>query len=422
MIALIDRFNQVSLHDPPPDIANVYKDVPEINEIDNRGFPICRPLFSHSSLPDDFEMELVKRSEFDFKSEFSYFVHVHHNQKLWAKHIDLIPEQILDEVRKGNGWLIFDNTLEGHRIDGDELLVPLYRSINNLKLPHDKIVFITNDLCAEDTHKKLEIPNKIKIISFMWNVHDVKRLVHHKFLRRKIDIKKELQYKEKHLKKIKPFLKVNRTNRQERDLFMLFIEHEDLYKKFKISFPQYSEETYFDGFSKYTTRENIDNLKNKIPFDIDKTDKTNHGPAGYGEGKFNADLPFQPIHYKNTFVSVVMCAFPHTENCCHLHSSTFNPIYSGHPIIQFGPYKSLERMRKLGFKTFDRWWDESYDDEPNSWKRLQMVMDLTLRLSKLDNEKWIEVLWQMSEILQHNTDLINNYSIEKELYNRIYRL
>ena len=134
MIALIDRFNQVSLHNPPPDIADIYKDVPEINEIDNRGFSICRPLFSHSSLPDELGLDIVELSEFEFKSEFSYYVHVHHNQKLWAKHIDLIPERILDEVRKGNGWLIFDNTLEGHRIDGDELLVPLYRSINKLKL------------------------------------------------------------------------------------------------------------------------------------------------------------------------------------------------------------------------------------------------------------------------------------------------
>ena len=224
MIALIDRFNQVSLHDPPPDIADIYKDVSEINEIDNRGFPICRPLFSHSSLPNELGLEIINRNEFDFKSEFSYYVHVHHNQKLWAKHIDLIPEQILNEVRKGTCWLIFDNTLEGHRIDGDELLVPLYKSINKLKLPHDKIVFITNDLEAEDTHKKLEISDKINIISFMWNVHDIKRLINHKFLRRKINVKQELQYKEKHLKKIKPFLKVNRTNREERDLFMLFIE------------------------------------------------------------------------------------------------------------------------------------------------------------------------------------------------------
>ena len=79
---------------------------------------------------------------------------------------------------------------------------------------------------------------------------------------------------------------------------------------------------------------NLQNIKNLIV-------------NAYGIGQFNADLPFLPIHYKNTFVSVVMCAFPHTENCCHLHSSTFNPIYSGHPIIQFGPYKSLERMKFL---------------------------------------------------------------------------
>ena len=420
MIALIDRFNQVSLHDPPPDIADIYKDVSEINEIDNRGFPICRPLFSHSSLPDELGLNIVKRAEFDFKSEFSYYVHVHHNQKLWSKHINLIPKEVLDGVRDGNGWLIFDNTLEGHRIDGEELLIPLYISINRLRLPHDKIVFITNDLEAEDTHKELEIPDKIKVISFMWNVHDVKRLVKHKFLRRKVNIKQELQYKEKHIKKIKPFLKVNRTNREERDLFMLFIEHEDLYKKFKISFPQFTEEIYNLAFKKYTSIKNIKGLIAKMPFDIDKTDKTNHGNPGYAVGQFNADLPFQPMHYKNTFVSIVMCAFPHTEKCCHLHSSTFNPIYSGHPIIQFGPYKSLERMRKLGFKTFGNWWDESYDDEPIAWKRLQMIMDLTLKLSKLTNEKWIEMLLDMSNILQHNTDLIDNYSIETELYNKVY--
>ena len=53
MISLIDDFSQISILNPPPEILEIYKDVPEINEIDNRGFPICRPLFSHSSLPRD---------------------------------------------------------------------------------------------------------------------------------------------------------------------------------------------------------------------------------------------------------------------------------------------------------------------------------------------------------------------------------
>ena len=35
-----------------------------------------------------------------------------------SKHIDLIPKKILEEVRNGKCTLVFDNTLEGDRIDG----------------------------------------------------------------------------------------------------------------------------------------------------------------------------------------------------------------------------------------------------------------------------------------------------------------
>ena len=34
--SLIDRFNQVSMHDPSQDIVDLYKHIPEINELDNR--------------------------------------------------------------------------------------------------------------------------------------------------------------------------------------------------------------------------------------------------------------------------------------------------------------------------------------------------------------------------------------------------
>ena len=413
MIALIDKFNQVSLHNPSEEIIKIYRHVAEINELDNRGFPICRPLFSHSSLPSVLGLKQVERTKFDFKSKFSYFVHVHHNQKLWARHIDLIPKQILDEVRKENCTLVFDNTLEGDRIDGRHLLFPLYGSVKKLKLPAKQVVFITNDLNSEDSHNVYSTQDKIKVISFMWNVYDVKRLMKHKFLRNIKNIDTEINYKKKNIEKIKPFLKVNRTNRPERDLFMLFIEHEDLYDKFKISFPYFSKEDFptHNRFKKYLKPSNINFLLNKVPFDIDKTDETNHGPAGYGEGYFNADLPFQPIHYRNTLFSIVMCAFPFVENACHLHSSTFNPIHQGHPIIQFGPYKSLERMRERGFKTFDKWWDESYDEIKDGWERFDAILKLVDKLSRKSNKELLEMYVDMKDVLQHNIDLINQYDI-----------
>lgn len=420
MIALKDRFNQVSMHNPSQDIINIYKDVPEINETDNRGEPICRPLFSHSSLPDRMDMKLIPVQEFDFKSEFSYFVHVHHNQKLWPRHINKIPNIILENIRKGNGWLIFDNTLEGDRIDGEYLLVQLYGNIKKLNLPFEKIVFITNDLNAEQTHKEFGSNERIKVISYMWNVYDIKRLTTQKYLR-KINVNDELDYKKTNINKVKHFLKINRTNRPERDLCMLFIEKENLYDKFKISFPQLGEDAFppHNRFKKYTTPELIKSLESKLPFDIDETDESNHGPAGIGKGKFDADLPLQPIHYRDTLISLVLGAFPFVENCCHLHSSTYNPIYQGHPIIQFGPYKSLERMKEQGFKTFDKWWDESYDNIEDGWERFQVVLSLVHKISKLPKHKVLDMLDEMSDTLQHNIDLINNYTID-DLVDRIY--
>ena len=414
MIALIDKFNQVSLHNPSEEIIKIYRHVAEINELDNRGFPICRPLFSHSSLPSVLGLKQVERTKFDFKSKFSYFVHVHHNQKLWARHIDLIPKQILDEVRKENCTLVFDNTLEGDRIDGRHLLFPLYGSVKKLKLPAKQVVFITNDLNSEDSHNVYSTQDKIKVISFMWNVYDVKRLMKHKFLRNIKNIDTEINYKKKNIEKIKPFLKVNRTNRPERDLFMLFIEHEDLYDKFKISFPHFSKEDFptHNRFKKYLKPSNINFLLNKVPFDIDKTDETNHGPAGYGEGYFNADLPFQPIHYRNTLFSIVMCAFPFVENACHLHSSTFNPIHQGHPIIQFGPYKSLERMRERGFKTFDKWWDESYDDSDTDWQRIQKITKIVKHICSLSEKQIMTMYKEMLPIIEHNFKTLKAFKNE----------
>ena len=419
MIALTDSFNQVSMTEPSQDIIDVYKHIPEITEKDNRGEIICRPLFSHSSLPNTLDLDEVEVDDFDFKSEFSYFVHVHHNQELWTKHLDLIPKKVLDGVRSGKGKLIFDNSLEGERIDGRFFINPFYESIDKLNLPTENIYFITNNLIAEKTHNEYNRKDKINVISIMWNVFDVQRLKKLKHLPNKINLQNEIDYKE--INSTKYFLKINRTNRVERDLFMMFLNFEKLLDKCLISFPElHIEKNYPNQFYKYTQQENINDLKSKLPFDIDETDETNHGPAGYGEGFFNADLPFQPIHYKNSFISIVMCAFPFEKNAYHLHSSTFNPMYCGHPIIQFGPHKTLEVMREYGFKTFNKWWDESYDDEKDDWKRLQMIMDLALKISNMDNNILLGMYKNMKDVLQHNINVIENYDIKTNLYDRIY--
>ena len=62
----------------------------------------------------------------------------------------------------------------------------------------------------------------------------------------------------------------------ERNLFMLFMNHHNLFEKSLISFPSFPDEDYPTMFDRYTTNENISDLRTKVPFDIDHTDTDNH--------------------------------------------------------------------------------------------------------------------------------------------------
>ena len=418
-----DDFNQVELWNASDDILEIYKDVPEINEVDPNGNRMVRPLFSHSTLPFVMNFKPVDINEIDEDTHYFYFVTLHHHNFLAARHLNLLPEYVLTDLRKGRCKLVLDNTLEGDRVE--EFLEELYKSLDNLNIQPERVTYITSNLLAEDVFKEWYQSQDIKIgklnvVSFPWNIHDVKRLKREKHLPETVNIEEEIKYKKENFNKLVPFLKVNRTGRPERNLYMLFINKYNLYDKFKISFNKYYDEyDLFEFFPELIDKENIEDLKSKVPFDIDSTDRDNHGPPGVGAGKFNADLPFDPTHYRNTLISVVMCAFPFVEKACHIHSSTYNPIYCGHPILQFGPQGHLKKLRDLGFKTFDRWWDESYDDIEFGWGRFRAVLEITQELYNKSNEELLKMYEEMKDVLQHNSDLIANFDGEKELRKRI---
>ena len=63
---------------------------------------------------------------------------------------------------------------------------------------------------------------------------------------------------------------------------------------------------------------------------------------------------------------------------------------------------TLEVLRELGFKTFHPHIDESYDSEPDRWKRFNMIMKELNRLCDMELSELHELYWSMSDILIHN--------------------
>ena len=45
-----------------------------------------------------------------------------------------------------------------------------------------------------------------------------------------------------------------------------------------------------------------------------------------------------------------------------ISEKTWKPIMVGHPFIMVGNKNNLKFLKDLGYKTFDKWIDESYDD------------------------------------------------------------
>jgi hypothetical protein len=76
------------------------------------------------------------------------------------------------------------------------------------------------------------------------------------------------------------------------------------------------------------------------------------------------------------------------------------------PFVLVAPPNSLKYLKLLGFKTFDRWWDESYDTESNHEQRILKIFKI---IDFIQSKTIIELkqLWnEMRETLQYNKNHI----------------
>lgn len=89
---------------------------------------------------------------------------------------------------------------------------------------------------------------------------------------------------------------------------------------------------------------------------------------------------------------------------------TFKCIRYLHPFIVFSRPGHLARLHELGYKTFDRFIDESYDLEEDDTKRMQMAMNEVEKLCALDFKQLSEMIFDLRDVLIHNQrHLIYNY-------------
>lgn len=90
-----------------------------------------------------------------------------------------------------------------------------------------------------------------------------------------------------------------------------------------------------------------------------------------------------------------------------------NTIAMETPFVLVAPPRTLEYAKKLGFKTFDKWWDESYDLEENHSKRLKKVFELIDYINSKSIEELNIMYNEMIPILRYNNNYLEKFRMHE---------
>jgi hypothetical protein len=89
-----------------------------------------------------------------------------------------------------------------------------------------------------------------------------------------------------------------------------------------------------------------------------------------------------------------------------LSEKTFKTIAVKHPFILVANAGTLPLLKKVGYKTFSPWIDESYDSELNESARMLMIVKEIKRLCELSPDQLTDFLNHVREICNYNYNIL----------------
>lgn len=300
-----------------------------------------------------------------------------------------LPEDVVEYVKKGFAKIcimLFSEPFSTEFRNEVNLLAKKY------KLEKQHLYFATGDLVAKNKEDDLFLFKSFNyFLSTPWFVDKLK------YVPFSIDPSKL---------KVK-FLSLNRVPRRQRYVFLYEILHKpSLFFNTLISFGDLANKEVLNRDKKqmYNAIHVDEILKNPIKskqienffkdrvvgIDIDSQDKS-----------INLAQEFDLNLYQKTFCSIISESSVEPEKL-FFSEKTSKPLFAKQPFIFIGNPYSLVELHKLGFKTFNKWWDESYDLEVSFEKRLEKIFDIMEELNKKTFVELQQMLLDMEEVLEHN--------------------
>lgn len=226
----------------------------------------------------------------------------------------------------------------------------------------------------------------------------------------------------------KKFISLNWRHTNHRQFVASFLAEKDGYLSwyYESSFDTLTEKAPFDLCEwetkhpkLYQTLKNGCELVNtNAPYTVDIdaetiTSNDYHWPStvkyesGVSPALFNKQINELEKYYRDTFVDVVTES-RYGQPTGNFSEKVLQAIQYQKPFILVAPPYTLEYLKSYGFKTFNDFWDESYDTELDHGERLAKIFYIVNDILDKPIEELREMYKEMLPIVKHNLTTFKN--------------
>lgn len=344
---------------------------------------------------------VVNRTNVDFEYYYIQFS-CHHSFRIYNVN-DIVPADVMHEIKHGDIYLVLDNALEPFLKSADSIYQHV---VVGAGVPANKIIFMSAIPTMFDYVKQVATRFNQDMIKVEWYVL-FENMLHWTAQRPQLQTLRLKPYPKK-------FLNLNRRWRPHRPLLMILLKDRNLLNQGYVSFGE-SDCPGHDWRSMWPMLLQLhkedhelteivnrnEDIKNMGSLYLDTTDLiTNRAD--------HQDSTDQ--YYTNTYFSVVNETTYHNvdylQGVPFLSEKVFKAIAYSHPFILVTYPNSLQYLKQLGYKTFDGLIDERYDLETNDANRLIMIANEIERLCNLSPTELTHFLIEAKKICTHNFDVL----------------
>ena len=365
-----------------------------------------RTLFECQTIYSLFPFAIYKKyKEIDTNEKYFYPIFLNSNDYFIEneKGFKVISENILNDVRNNKAKIVLFFPTEGY--SGSNLphyekdLIIIQSWIDEVNIPSNNVYYIGGNLCLEEVARN---DSRIK-----FNCKGISTFETWNNFYQYSDIK--LEFKPADVKYL--YLNMNRMPRRHRLIMLLKLADSGLFNvgrnSFNLMYGSFvsTANHYCWEFNKekeYTNRLcNIGSILDEYKVLNIDTDTTP-----------NLAINLNIEIFEKTFISLVTETLA-ADNCIFFTEKIWKPIIIGHPFIVLSGNNTLALLKEYGFRTFDKWIDESYDEASNFDIKTDIIINNLKKFNGMTVEQLKAIRNEMKEVCDHNRIVFGNIYRQK---------